>query len=121
MKKIALMLVCLVGFTQVSFSQTKEEVAAQRASSIEQSVAASKAVGLDDKQAQKIKEILQNLFKKQDEIKGDSSLNAEGRTKKLKEANADKDWRLKYVIGDKWQEYADARKKMIADATAKKP
>jgi len=121
MKKIVLMLVCLVGLTKASFAQAKDEVAAQRAASLEQAVAASKTIGLDDKQIQKIKEVLQNLFKKQDEIKSDTSLNVEAKAKKLKDAYADKDWRMKYVIGDKWQEYAEARKKILAEAAAKKP
>lgn len=115
-----LMLVCLVGLTQASFAQTKEEIIAQRANSIEQAVTGAKTAGLEEKQIKKVKEVLENLFKKQDEIKGDTTLTPDARAKKLKEANADKDWRLKYAIGDKWEAYVEARKKMAAEAAAKK-
>jgi hypothetical protein len=120
MKKMALMLVCLVGLTQVSFAQTKDEIAAQRANSIEQAVTGAKTAGLEEKQIKKVKEVLENLFKKQDEIRSDSSLTTETRTKKLKDANADKDWRMQYAMGDKWQAYVEARKKLAAEAAAKK-
>lgn len=120
MKKMMLMLVCLVGLTQASFAQTKEEIIAQRANSIEQAVTGAKTAGLEEKQIKKVKEVLENLFKKQDEIKGDTTLTPDARAKKLKEANADKDWRLKYAIGDKWEAYVEARKKMAAEAAAKK-
>lgn len=116
-----LMVICLLGLTQASFAQTKDEIAAQRVSSMEQVVAASKTAGLDEKQIQKVKEIIQNLYKKQDDIKADTTLTAEDRTKKLKDANAEKDWKVRNIMGDKYLAYADARKKMVADAAAKKP
>lgn len=121
MKKIMLLLVCLVGLTQVSFSQSKEAIATQRANGIEQLVVGCKTAGLDEKQTQKAKEIIQNLYKKQDEIKADTSLTTEIKVQKLKEANAEKDWKIKYAMGDKYLAYVEARKKMATEAAAKKP
>ncbi len=125
MKKVILAFVCIAGFALVSFAQNttpaKADVAAQRASSLDQMVSASKTAGLDEKQINKAKEVLENLYKKQDEIKSDTTLTTEARTKKLKDANADKDWKLQYAMGDKWLAYVEARKKMAAEAAAKKP
>jgi hypothetical protein len=122
MKKMMLILVCLVGFTQVSFSQTKEEIVAQRAKSVEQAVTGAKMAGLEEKQIAKVKETLETLFKKQDEIRSDSTLTPDDRAKKLKDANGAKDWKLKNTIGDKWEAYIEARKKIAAEAAAaKKP
>ena len=120
MKKVILMFACIAGFALASFAQTKEDITTQRANSIEQVVTGCKTASLDEKEIQKVKEIIQNLHKKQDQIKADTSLTAEAKAQKFKEANAEKDWKIKNAMGDKYMAYVDARKKMAADAAAKK-
>jgi len=123
MKKIILAFACMLGFVTANFAQNttpaKDDVATVRAKNLDQIVAACKQVGLDDQKIAKAKAIIENLYKKQDDINGDSSLSADEKKQKLKDANADKDWRMKNLMGDKYKEYSEARKKMIADATAK--
>ncbi len=125
MKKIIIIFLCMVGFTTLNFAQnapqTKEEVAAQRIKNLNQIVAACKIVALDEKQIGKVKGIIEILYKKQDEINNDESLKTtpDVRKQKLKEANDEKDWKLQNIMGDKWKTYAEARKKLIAEAAAK--
>jgi hypothetical protein len=123
MKKIILAFACMLGFVTANFAQNttpaKDDVATVRAKNLDQIVAACKQVGLDDQKIAKAKAIIENLYKKQDDINGDSSLSADEKKQKLKDANADKDWRMKNLMGDKYKEYSEARKKMIADAAAK--
>lgn len=123
MKKFILAFACMLGFVTANFAQNttpaKDDVATVRAKNLDQIVAACKQVGLDDQKIAKAKAIIENLYKKQDDINGDSSLSADEKKQKLKDANADKDWRMKNLMGDKYKEYSEARKKMIADAAAK--
>lgn len=123
MKKIILAFACMLGFVTANFAQNttpaKDDVATVRAKNLDQIIAACKQVGLDDQKIAKAKAIIENLYKKQDDINGDSSLSADEKKQKLKDANADKDWRMKNLMGDKYKEYSEARKKMIADAAAK--
>jgi hypothetical protein len=123
MKKIILAFACMLGFVTANFAQNTtpatDDVATVRAKNLDQIVAACKQVGLDDQKIAKAKAIIENLYKKQDDINGDSSLSADEKKQKLKDANADKDWRMKNLMGDKYKEYSEARKKMIADAAAK--
>ncbi len=123
MKKIILAFACMLGLVTANFAQNttpaKDDVATVRAKNLDQIVAACKQVGLDDQKIAKAKAIIENLYKKQDDINGDSSLSADEKKQKLKDANADKDWRMKNLMGDKYKEYSEARKKMIADAAAK--
>lgn len=116
---------CMVGFANANFAQnapqTKEEVATFRAKNLEQIAAAAKIAGLDEKETAKVKAVIENLYKKQDEINNDASLTPEAKKEKLKAANADKDWKLQNIMGDeKWKAYAEARKKLMAEAAAKK-
>lgn len=124
MKKIILVFVCMLSFATANFAQnatpSKEEVATIRAKNLEQIVAASKTAGLDEKTIAKVKTIIEDLYKKQDAINGDASLTPEAKKEKLKAANGEKDWKLQNAMDDKWTAYVDARKKLIADAAAKK-
>lgn len=114
----------MVGFTTANFAQNtpaaKEDIATVRAKNLTQIVAASKNAGLNEKEVAKVKTIIENLYKKQDEINGDASLTPEARKEKLKAANAEKDWKLQNAMGDKWLAYVEARKKLIAEAAANK-
>lgn len=124
MKKIVLMIVCIVGFATANFAQNapaaKEDIATFRAKNLTQIVTAAKNAGLDEKEVAKVKTIIENLYKKQDEINGDASLTPEVKKEKLKAANGDKDWKLQNAMGDKWTAYVEARKKLIAEAAANK-
>ncbi len=124
MKKVIFIFVCLLGFATANFAQTpttvKPEVAAQRAKNIDQLVAACKTAGLDEKQTEKAKTIIENLYKKQDEIQNDATLTPEEKKQKLKDANGEKDWKIKNAMGDKYMAYVEARKKMAAEAAEKK-
>jgi hypothetical protein len=114
----------MLSFATANFAQnatpSKEEVATIRAKNLEQIVAASKTAGLDEKTIAKVKTIIEDLYKKQDAINGDASLTPEAKKEKLKAANGEKDWKLQNAMDDKWTAYVDARKKLIADAAAKK-
>lgn len=124
MRTVFLSLIGILGFSFSVFAQNpepaKEAIAAQRAESLEQVAAAAKEVGLDEQKTVKLKTIFENLFKKIDEIKADGSLSAEARNEKLKAANADKDWRVKDLLGDKYKAYSEVRKRLMAEAAAKK-
>lgn len=116
MKRVSLLFVCLLGFSTANFAQTKEEVAAQRATSFEQMTAAAKEVGLEEKQIAKLKAIFEELFKTQDEIKADATLTAEQRKEKLTKANEKKDWKVQNLLGDKYKAYGEARKRIMEAA-----
>lgn len=124
MRSVLLAFICVLGFSLSGFAQnpepTKEEIAAQRAASLEQVATAAKEIGLDDQKTVKLKTIFENLFKKIDEIKADGTLTPEARAEKLKAANADKDWRVKDLLGDKFKAYTEVRKRLMAEAAAKK-
>jgi hypothetical protein len=98
--------------------QTKEEKATVRSKNLEQILTASKMAGLDEKEIGKVKVVIENLYKKQDEINSDESLTPEVRKEKLKAANGEKDWKVKNIMGDKFMAYVEARKKLVADAAA---
>lgn len=124
MKKVVLMIVCMVGFVTANFAQNapvaKEDIATVRAKNLTQIVTAAKNAGLNEKEVTKVKTIIENLYKKQDEINADTSLTHEAKKEKLKAANAEKDWKLQNAMGDKWMTYVEARKKLIAEAAANK-
>lgn len=124
MKRVLLTLLFIAGIGTTIFAQNatpqKEDVATQRAKNLEQILTATKNAGLDEKQSAKVKTIIEDLYKKQDEINGDASLTPEQKKEKLKAANGEKDWKLQNAMGDKWTAYVEARKKLIAEAAAKK-
>lgn len=88
MKKIVLIVICLVNFAFTNFAQNsapvKEDIATVRAKNLEQIATACKSVGLDEKQTAKAKLIIENFYKKQDEINNDASLTPEAKNKSLK-------------------------------------
>jgi hypothetical protein len=124
MKKLFCILYFWAGITASGFAQNnlpkKEDIQAQRAVILEQVTAAAKEVGSEDKQVGKLKAIFENLFKKQDEIRADSVFTKEVKTQKLKEANSEKDWKVKSLLGDKYTAFAEVRKRQMAEAAAKK-
>ncbi len=124
MKQFLLVLMYVLSFSVAGFAQTaeptKEEILAQRAVSLEQVSTAAKEVGLDERKTVKLKTVFENLFKKIDEIKADGTLTPEAKKEKLKAANADKDWRVKDILGDKYKAYSEVRKRLMAEAAAKK-
>jgi len=105
----------LIGITSKDFAQNanqpKEDLAGIRAKNLTQVLTASKTAGLDAAQVEKVKAIIEGLYKKQDEINNDASLSADAKKEKLKQANADKDWKIQNAMGEKYQAYVDARKK----------
>jgi Skp family chaperone for outer membrane proteins len=120
MKKVIVLFVSALVITATSFAQmSKEQVAAQRAKSLLQVSTAAKDAGLDEKQLEKVKATLETLFKKQDEAYADSTLTPDARKEKLKKANEEKDWKLKNTMGDKWDAYVEARKKLVEAEKAK--
>jgi hypothetical protein len=125
MKKNIIIVFCLLSLSFTAFAQNNptanDQLQAQRAASLQQVTAAAKEVGADEKQLIKLKAILENLYKKQDEIKADTSLAAPAKQEKLKAANADKDWRVQNLLGDKYKAYGEVRKRLITEAAAKKP
>ena len=116
MKKNVLVLLLMLGFVTVNFAQSKEEVQAQRATSLEQMTKAAKEVGVEDKKIEKLKAVFEELFKTQDEIKADTTLTPEQRKEKFKTANEKKDWKVQNILGDKLKPYAEARKRIMEDA-----
>lgn len=124
MKRVFLTLLLIAGIGTSVFAQNttpqKEDVATQRTKNLEQILTATKNAGLDEKQSAKVKTIIEDLYKKQDEINGDASLTPEQKKEKLKAANGEKDWKLQNAMGNKWTAYVEARKKLIAEAAAKK-
>lgn len=120
MKKIVLAILIIVGAANTSTAQTKEEVAAQRTTSFEQMSIAAKEVGLDEKQSKKLKEVFEELFKRQDEIKADATLTPEQKKENLKAANEKKDWKLRDILGGKVKGFSEVRKRLVAEAAAKK-
>lgn len=120
MKKTILSIAMIAGVSFFSFSQTAEEIKAQRATILSQTSTAAKTVGLDDKKIEKLKSIFEELFKSQDEIKADTNLTPEQKKEGLKKANEKKDWKVQNLFGDKLKDYAEARKKLVAEAAAKK-
>jgi uncharacterized protein HemX len=120
MKKNILVLAFLLGLTTASFAQSKEEVQAQRATSLEQITTAAKEIGLDEKKTIKLKAIFEELFKTQDEVNADTTLTPEQKKEKLKAANEKKDWKVQNLLGDKVKSYSEVRKRLIAEAAAKK-
>ena len=65
-----------------------------------------------------MKEIMEALFKKQDEIKADAVLTPEEKKEKLKAANGEKDWKVQKLLGDKIKAYGEARKRLNEAAKA---
>lgn len=124
MKKMIVTLICVVGFASTILAQnapqTEEQKLAFRAKNLEQISTASKMIGLDEKQTGKVKTTIENLYKKQDEINNDASLTPDAKKLKLKEANGEKDWKMQNIMGDKYKEFAEARKKINAEAAAAK-
>jgi hypothetical protein len=124
MKKFFLAFVCLFGLATASVAQnptpTKEDIQAQRTVSLEQVATAAKEVGVVEKDIVKLKTVFENLFKKQDQIRADSTLTPEVKKEKLKEANADKDWKVQQILGSKLSAYTEARKRLMAEAASKK-
>ena len=113
-----------MGLITANFAQntpsTKEDIQAQRAVILEQVTAAAKEVGSGDKEIEKLKAIFENLFKKQDQIKADSAFTQEVKKEKLKEANSEKDWKVKNLLGDNYSAYTEVRKRQMAEAAPKK-
>ncbi len=116
MKKILFATLLMTGITTAGFSQntapTKEQQEAQIAKNLEQVADASKTAGLSDAEIEKVKTVILNLEKRKAEIKADTSLTAEEKNAKLKEANAEKDRKIKNIMGDRYQAYVEARKKL---------
>jgi hypothetical protein len=124
MKRVFLIFACILGMAGSNFAQTPipsdEEIRMQRAASLEQMASAAKEVGSTDKEIAQLKTVFENLFKKNDEIKADATLTPEAKKEKLKAANAEKDWKVKNILGDKLKAYSEARKRLMAEAEAKK-
>ncbi len=124
MKKIILGFACMFTFATASLAQnappSKEQMAAMRSKNLVQVEAAGKMAGLDEKQIGKLKGIIEEIYKKQDEIAKDTTLTPDARKQKLKDANAAKDWKVQNLLGDKLKEYGEARKKLNEEAAANK-
>jgi hypothetical protein len=116
MKNKLFVFVILLFSALTNFAQTKEEIQAQRATSLEQMTKAAKEVGVEDKKIEKLKAVFEELFKTQDEIKADTTLTPEQRKEKFKTANEKKDWKVQNILGDKLKAYAEARKRIMEDA-----
>lgn len=116
MKKIILSFALFLGVASTNFAQTPEELKAQRAKSLEQMTKAAAEVGVDEKKAEKLKAVFEELFKTQDEIKADATLTPEQKKEKLKAANEKKDWKMSNILGDKYKAYGEARKRIIEEA-----
>lgn len=124
MKKMILVFVCMLGLATAVFAQNSqpknEDIQAQRAAILEQVTGAAKEVGSGEEQIAKLKAIFENLFKKQDQIKADSTLTPDAKKEKQKEANSEKDWKVKNLMGEKYEAYAEVRKKLMNEANQKK-
>jgi helix-turn-helix protein len=124
MKKYFILFICLLGIVSISNGQTveptKEQIAAQRLETLEQIGVAAKEVGLEDKKTVKLKEVFENLYKNIDSIKANATLTDIEKKEKLKAANGEKDWKIKNLLGDKLKAFNDVRKRLIAEALAKK-
>jgi hypothetical protein len=122
MKRVFLLVFCMLGMVFNSVAQnpapSNEELKIQRAASLEQMTAAAKEAGAAAKEIEKLTIVFENLFKKTDAIKADATLTPEAKKEQLKAANAEKDWKVKNVLGDKYTAYSEARKRMVAAAAA---
>lgn len=124
MKQLLLAVGCMLSFSIASYAQTsepsKEALMAQRAASLAQVSAAAQEVGLEEKKTVQLKAIFEQLFKKIDEIKADGTSTDEDKKEKLKAANAEKDWKVKNLLGDKYKAYSEVRKRLATEAAPPK-
>lgn len=124
MKKVFLLLIGMLGLATADFAQKTEpakgDIQAQRTAILEQVTAAAKEVGSGEEKLAKLKAIFEDLFKKQDQVKADSTLTPDARKEKLKEANTEKDWKVKNLMGEKYEAYAEVRKRLMNEAAPKK-
>jgi len=118
----SLIIVFLLAFTTTCFAQnpaSQDDVQKQRALSVTQMAAAATEVGVVEKDVVKLKATFEDLFKKVELIKADSTLTPEAKKEKLKAANAEKDFKVKYILGDKMKAYTEVRKRLISEAEKK--
>jgi hypothetical protein len=133
MKKIIAVLMLTGLFSTVANAQTaapaskeakpeisKEEKAKQKMKQDEDMAAAFKEVGLSEDQIKQIKEVNAVSGKKSSEIKKDDSLSDEAKKEKSKEVTAEKNKKLKEIMGEeKFKQYNDIRKKQKEAAQSK--
>ena len=115
MKKILFATLLMTGISLAGFSQNttpaNEQLDPQVAKNLEKVAAASRTAGLSDSEIEKVKTVILNLEKKKAEIKADACLTTEEKEAKMKEANAEKDRKIKNIMGDRYQAYVEERKK----------
>jgi hypothetical protein len=126
MKNLFVSFLCLFSVTTFTNAQnandSKGDMEAQRAKQLEQVVSASKTAGLSDVEIEKVKTIIAVFRQKQADINNDTTIVVEEKKTKLKEANAEKDWKIQNLMGkDRYKLYADARKKIAVEEASQAP
>lgn len=106
--------------TEAKSEMSKEEKAKQKMKQEEEMAAAFKEIGLTEDQIKQVKEVNAVSGKKSSEIKKDDSLSDEVKKEKSKEVTAEKNKKLKEIMGEeKFKQFNDIRKKQKEAAQSK--